>query len=599
MLPISFRSLVAAFHRFMTSCRPVVRHGIVYALVAVASVAFADDGPTLRPVDLDGLEARPLGPAVASGRVTAIEAVAGDPDTVWVGAASGGVWKSTDGALTWTPVFDDQPVSSIGALAIDPRDPDIVWVGTGEGNPRNSVSIGDGVYRTTDGGSTWRRMGLSETGHIHRLRLDPEAPGTVWAAALGSPWIDSEHRGVYRTRDDGATWERVLHVDSMTGAADLDRATDGTLLAALWQHRRRPWTFTSGGPGSGLYRSTDGGTSWRRLSPAEGLPEGELGRIGVAFAPSDPRIAYALVEHAGPDHLLLRSNDGGATWTAVARSPEQPFASRPFYYADLRVDPQEPERVYSLWTGLSMSDDGGKTWRTIAPFSSVHADHHALWIAPNDPTLLYDGNDGGVAVSRSRGATWRYVENLPLEQFYHVRVDDAVPFNVYGGTQDNGSWVGPSAVFEAAGVRAAHWREVDRADGFDTVPAPGRPGQGYSMSPTGIVSRFDLRTGEQLDLIRPEAPPGEPALRYGWDSPLELDPFDPDGLYFGSQFVHYSADRGDTWQRISPDLTSNDPGPPSVRPERRPDHRRQRSREFHHPLDPRGEPARTRPAVGR
>ncbi|MEM8933499.1 MAG: hypothetical protein AAGE94_20075, partial [Acidobacteriota bacterium] len=349
---------------------------------------------------------------------------------------------------------------------------------------------------------------------------------------------------------------RVLYVDPATGAADLDRATDGTLLAAMWQHRRQPWSFVSGGPGSGIYRSTDEGDTWQRLGTDAGLPAGLLGRVGLAFAPSDPRIAYAFVEHDGPTHRLIRSEDGGATWTTVADSSTQPIGTRPFYYADLRVDPQDPDRVYSLWTALSVSEDGGRTWRTIAPFTSVHADHHALWIAPDDPTLIYDGNDGGVAVSRSRGETWRYVENLPLKQFYHVRVDDAVPYNVYGGTQDNGSWFGPSAVHEATGIRAAHWREVGPGDGFDTVPIPGEPGRGYALMPGGLLSRFDARSGG-YEVVRPEAPAGEPDLRYGWDAPIELDPFDPDGLFFGSQFVHHSADRGATWMRISPDLTSD------------------------------------------
>jgi photosystem II stability/assembly factor-like uncharacterized protein len=526
------------------------------SLLAAAALALGVAAPLPAAVDpslLAGLEARAIGPATMSGRVASIAADPSDPNRVYVGAASGGVWKSVNGGLNWEPVFDDQPVASIGAVALDPSNPEVVWVGTGEGNPRNSVSVGNGIYRSPDGGRTWRHLGLEETRHIHRVVVHPRDPDTVWVAALGQVWGENPERGVFKTTDGGRTWRKVLYANPRTGAADLvmDPRNPRKLFAAMWDFRRWPWAFRSGGPGSGVFVSDDGGETWKRLTEDDGFPKGHLGRIGLAIAPSDPSVVYALVE--AERDALLRSQDGGRTWKTVNREPD--VSPRSFYYADLRVDPQNPNRVYRLASTLDVSDDGGRSFETAAPFRTVHPDHHAMWIHPADGRLIYEGNDGGVVVSRDRGETWHYVANLPLAQFYHVRVDDQLPFNVYGGLQDNGSWKGPSDVWENGGIRNHHWQEVGFGDGFDTAPDPRDPMRGWAMSQEGYLVRWDLRTGERKD-VRPAPPAGE-ELRFNWNAALALDPFEPGTIYYGSQFVHKSTDGGDTWTPISPDLTTD------------------------------------------
>ena len=526
------------------------------ALLCAWAATLALAAPLAAQIDPDllaGMTARSIGPAAMSGRIAAIDAVAADPDVVWVGAATGGVWKSVDGGLTWAPVFDDQKVAAIGAVAVNQTNPDVVWVGTGEGNPRNSVSVGNGIYKSLDGGRTWRHLGLDATERIHRIVLHPRDPDVAWVAALGRAWGENPERGVFKTTDGGKTWRKVLYVDEKTGAADLvvDPANPDKLFAAMWEYRRWPWFFRSGGPGSGLFASHDGGESWRRLTEEDGLPKGDLGRIGVAVAPSDPRIVYALVE--AEKSALVRSADGGRTWKAVNTEPD--VSNRPFYYADLRVDPVFPDRVYRLASEVDVSTDGGKSFDTLISFGDAHPDHHAMWIDPGDPRHIIEGNDGGVYVSRDRGETWRFASNLPLAQFYHVRVDMETPFNVYGGLQDNGSWKGPSTAWETDGIRNHHWQEVGFGDGFDTVPDPDDPMQGWSMSQEGFLSRWDLRTGERKD-VRPPEPEGTP-LRFNWNAAIAIDPFASDTIYYGSQFVHRSADRGDTWTTISPDLTTN------------------------------------------
>ncbi|MCB1035479.1 MAG: hypothetical protein KDD47_16775, partial [Acidobacteria bacterium] len=456
------------------------RTSSVLLLLALASVPAMGLDPNL----LAGLKARSIGPATMSGRVGAIEALASDPDTIYVGAATGGLWRSTDGALTWKPLFDDQPVAAIGAVAVHPASTDIVWVGTGEGNPRNSASVGNGVYKSMDGGETWSHLGLEETERIHRIVLHPTDPDIAYVAALGKTWGEHPQRGVFKTTDGGKTWRKVLYVNETTGASELvmDPKNPHKLFATLWQHRRWPWFFESGGPGSGIFVSHDAGETWKKLTPEDGLPEGDLGRIGLAIAPSDPRVVYALVEAEGKTNRFLRSDDGGRSFKTQADTAGQEIGNRPFYYSDIRVDPAEPNRVYSLWSLISVTEDGGKTWRVQVPFSPVHPDHHALWIDPGNPRFLIDGNDGGVYLSRDRGETWRYVRNLPFAQFYHVRVDDETPFNVYGGLQDNGSWRGPSTVWSNGGIRDFHWQEVFFGDGFDTVPDPEDSTRGYAMS---------------------------------------------------------------------------------------------------------------------
>ncbi len=525
-----------------------------FALAALLSFPSFGAGAKIDPALLAGLKARSIGPAAMSGRIASIDSDPRNPSVIWVGSATGGVWKSESAGLTWEPVFDDQPVASIGAVAIDPTNSSVVWVGTGEGNPRNSVSIGEGLFKTLDGGKTWKRMGLEKTEHIHRIAIDPRNPQVAYVAALGKIWGENPERGVYKTTDGGVTWRRVLYVDERTGCADLvmDPSNPNKLFAAMWDYRRWPYKFRSGGPGSGLYVSKDGGENWQRLAEDDGLPKGELGRIGLAIARSNPKIVYALVEAKKP--ALLRSDDGGLSWDAVNTDPD--VNDRPFYFADIRVDSADPNRLYRLEVTLDVSTDAGKTWKTLASAGAAHPDHHALWVDPVDPNHLIDGNDGGVFTSRDHGDTWSFAGGLPLSQLYHIRYDNDLPYHVYGGLQDNGSWRGPSSVWEGGDIRNLHWQEVDFGDGFDTAPDPRDSSRGYAMSQGGALIRWNLNTGERKS-IQPVRAKDGPELRFNWNSALGLDPFDPDTIYYGSQFVHKSTDRGETWTVISPDLTTN------------------------------------------
>ncbi|MFC1575211.1 WD40/YVTN/BNR-like repeat-containing protein [Gemmatimonadota bacterium] len=507
------------------------------------------------PQDFQAMAARNIGPAGMSGRVAAVDVNLSDPTIIFVGASTGGVWRSSDGGVQWEPVFDDQPVLGIGSVAVFQQNPDVVWVGTGEGNPRNSVGVGAGIYRSLDGGESWELMGLEESERIHRVIPHPSDPDVVYAAALGPAWSDGEERGVFRSRDGGESWERVLYLNPRTGAADLvmDPSNPNKLFAAMWEYRRVPWSFQSGGPGSGLYVTYDGGDRWRQLTPEDGLPQGELGRIGLAIAPSDPSIVYALVE--AERNALLRSNDGGRSWAVV--SDEEGINPRPFYYADLRVDPRNENRLYRLASSIDVSEDGGREFNTVVSSAIIHGDVHELWIDPEDPRFLIMGNDGGIGISHNRGGSWRFVENLPLAQFYHINVDMAVPFNVYGGLQDNGSWYGPSQVWEDRGIMNAHWRRTGGGDGFASITDFSDSRYGYSMSQQGSLMRFDRDTGERRG-IQPIHPEGV-NLRFNWNAALNVDPHDSTTIYLGSQFVHRSRDGGLSWEIISPDLTTNDP----------------------------------------
>ncbi|HVT18372.1 MAG TPA: hypothetical protein VHQ90_19625 [Thermoanaerobaculia bacterium] len=508
---------------------------------------------------LAGLKARSIGPAAMSGRIAAVAGVASDPNLLYAGAAIGGVWKSVNRGLTWTPIFDDQPVSSIGAVAVFQPNPDIVWVGTGEGNPRNSASVGNGVYRSLDGGRTWQHLGLDATERISRIVLHPRDPNVAFVAALGREWGENPERGVYKTSDGGRTWKRVLYADERSGAAELamDPTNPNKLFAALWDFRRWPWFFRSGGPGSGLYVTYDGGDSWKRLSEDDGLPKGTLGRIGLAIAPSEPRVVYALVEAQGKNSIL-RSEDGGRSWKVAGTDTRA--TERPFYYATLRVDPEWPNRVYSLTSRLVVSNDSGKTFGRLGHSNDIHGDYHTLWINPADANYLVAGEDGGLGISHDRGETWAFVGNLPLGQYYHVSVDMDTPYHIYGGMQDNGSWRGPSSVWERGEIRNEHWVSVGGGDGFGTLSDPADSQRGYAMSQGGALTRFDLKSGERK-IIRPPDFSPDPAkrLRFNWNAGIAQDPFEPGTIYYGSQYLHRSADRGETWTMISPDLTSNKP----------------------------------------
>jgi photosystem II stability/assembly factor-like uncharacterized protein len=504
-----------------------------------------------------GISPRQIGPAGMSGRVTAIDVVHKNPDIIYIGTASGGLWRSKSGGIAWEPLFDSCSISSIGAVAICQDNPDVIWAGTGEGNPRNSQSSGNGIYKSIDGGKTWKNMGLSGSRNIHRILINRNNPDVVYAGVQGNAWGDSPERGVFKTTDGGISWKKILYVDERTGIADLveDPGNPDKLIAAMWEFRREPWFFKSGGPGSGLYVTYDGGNSWAKKTSKDGLPEGELGRMGIAIAPGNTSVIYALIE--SKKNGLYRSEDGGFKWKKVS---DTNIGDRPFYFSEIYVDPHNENRIYNLFTIVSVSEDGGKTFQPLLNFSGassdIHPDHHAWWVHPDNPDFLINGNDGGLAISRDRGKTWNFIETLPLGQFYHVNVDMDLPYHIYGGLQDNGTFRGPAYVWREEGIRNNYWQEVLFGDGFDAMPDPSNSRYGYAMSQGGELARFDVQTG-QIVRIKPVHPDGT-YLRFNWNAGMAQDPFDPSTIYYGSQFLHSSHDKGNTWEIISPDLTTND-----------------------------------------
>lgn len=506
---------------------------------------------------LKGMKPRAIGPAGMSGRITSIDVVVANPNIIYAGAASGGVWKTTSAGISWEPVFDKEATLAIGAIAIQQDNPAVIWVGTGEGNPRNSLNGGYGIYKSLDAGKTWKLMGLEKTRHIHRIVIDPKNPNTIYVGAIGSPWGEHPERGVYKTTDGGATWKRILFVDEKTGCADLvmDPSNPNKLFAAMWQHRRQPWTFTSGGPGSGLHVTHDGGETWTKITNKEGLPEGELGRMGLAIARSKPDVVYAYVENK--KNALYRSTDGGQKWQMMNDKMSE-IGDRPFYYCEIYVDTKNENRLYTIFSEVNISEDGGKSFKTLLPYSGVHPDHHAWWIHPEDPSLIIEGNDGGLNISRDMGQSWHFIDNIPVGQFYHINVDMDQPYNIYGGLQDNGSWAGPGYIWRDDGIRNYYWQPVMFGDGFDVVPDPENSRFGYAMSQQGNLGRYDRQTG-YVKTIKPTHPDANMRVRFNWNSAIALDPFDNSTLYYGSQFVHKSTDKGNTWEIISPDLTTNDP----------------------------------------
>jgi len=517
-------------------------------------------GQQLTMEQLENLKPRNIGPGGMSGRVTSIDAVHDNPEIMYVGTASGGLWKSTSGGIKWAPIFDKQITASVGAVAIQQSNPSVVWVGTGEGNPRNSLNGGYGVFKTLDGGKTWTAMGLEKTRHIHKILIDPTDPNTVYVGAIGAPWGAHEERGVYKTTDGGKNWRRILFSNNTSGVADMvmDPNNPNKIIAALWDHKRDPWFFKSGGAGSGLYMTYDGGENWKKLSEKEGLPKGELGRIGLAIAASKTDVIYALIE--SKKNALYKSTDGGSQWKMV--NDKEDIGNRPFYYSDIFVDPQNENRVYSVFTYVNVSEDGGKSFTELMPAygvdNGVHPDHHAWWIHPKNGQFMMDGNDGGMNITRDGGASWRFVGNIPVAQFYHISTDNEYPYNVYGGMQDNGSWRGPAYVWKVQGIRNSYWQEIAFGDGFDVVPDKDNAQFGYAMSQQGFVSRYDWKTGNNYS-VRPTAPDEKTDLRFNWNAGIGQDPFDNSTVYFGSQFVHKSTDKGLTWEVISTDLTTNDP----------------------------------------
>jgi photosystem II stability/assembly factor-like uncharacterized protein len=504
-----------------------------------------------------GMSPRNIGPAGMSGRITSIDVNLSDEDEIYIGTAAGGIWKSENRGHTWTPIFENEMAASIGAVTIYQKNPAIIYAGTGEGNPRNSQNSGWGIYKSMDAGKTWKHLGLQNTRQIHRVIVHPENSDQVVVGASGSTWGPSVHRGVFMSKDGGESWKQVLYVNEHSGISDLVASphNPNIVLAAMWEHKRWPWFFKSGGTGSGIYISYDGGESWRQVAPGDGLPEGELGRIGLSFAPSKAGLAYAYVE--SKENAVYISEDYGMHWKRVSLPDQPSIGDRPFYYADIYVDVKNENRIYSLATTVNVSEDGGRTWSVFASGDKIHTDHHAFWAHPSDPDYLIIGHDGGLNITHDRGKNWWFADNLPLAQFYHIRADNEFPYNVMGGLQDNGSWIGPSQTWFKGGIRNMYWQRVSVGDGFDVVPDPLHPDYGYAMGQSGNLVRYHRPSG-QLTRIKPVHPDGE-YLRFNWNTGIAIDPIDKKTIYYGSQFLHKSSDYGASWEIISPDLTTNDP----------------------------------------
>jgi photosystem II stability/assembly factor-like uncharacterized protein len=497
----------------------------------------------------NGLRLRSIGPALTSGRVSSLAVDPKNTAYYFVGAASGGVWKTTNNGATFTPVFDNQGSYSIGAVALDPKDPAVVWVGTGEGNSQRSVSYGDGVYKSEDAGRSWRNVGLKKSEHIHRIVIDPRDSKVVYVAAQGPLWGPGGDRGLFKTTDGGKSWKSVLpNVSENTGVTDvvLDPENPDLIYAATYQRRRHVFTLLDGGPESAIYKSTDAGATWTRLR--SGLPTGDMGRIGLAVAPTDPKVVYAIIEAAESRGGVFRSDDHGATWQR-----RNPYEDQGQYYGQIFVDPKNEDRVYVLNVQIMLSEDGGRTLRAMQT-RAKHVDNHAWWIDPNNNDHYLNGNDGGLYESWDRGVNWTFKQNLPITQFYDVAVDMGKPYYVYGGTQDNNSLGGPSRTRGMTGPMNSDWFVTAGGDGFDTEVDPEDANTVYSESQYGGLVRFDRRTGTGVD-IQPQELKDDPANRWNWDSPIVLSPHAHTRLYFASQKVYRSDDRGNSWKAISSDLT--------------------------------------------
>jgi photosystem II stability/assembly factor-like uncharacterized protein len=533
------------------------------ALILAHPVWAADPVP-YDAATISGLGARNIGSAAMSGRISAF-AISHDPSgktTLYVGAASGGVWKSEDGGTVYKPIFDDQPVQSIGAIALDPSNSKNIWVGTGEAWTRNSVSVGNGIYRSTDGGETWTNVGLPNSERIAQIVVSPKDSNTVYAFVPGKLWSDSADRGLYKTTDGGKSWNLILKGSNLsTGCASLslDSQNPGVMFASLWDFRRKGWTFRSGGEsptaasGSGLFRSADGGQTWTELTNSvnKGFPVKPYGRIAVAVAPSNAKVVYAFVE--SPRSALFYSADGGQTWEERDRS--QWMVWRPFYFAHLIVDPKDENRLFKTDGALILSEDGGKSFSNVGGFFGMHGDVHDVWIDPTNTQTVFAGDDGGMWYSYNGGSKWWKAGNLPVSQFYHVSVDGADPYNVYGGLQDNSSWVGASQY--PGGITNAQWENMYGGDGFWMFADPADPAYLYAEAQGGYIGRVNRYTHETRD-IQPK-PNYKEKLRFNWNTPIALSPNEKGTIYIGAQFLFRSRNHGQSWDRISPDLTTNDP----------------------------------------
>ena len=539
------------------------RFFLLYTAVAALAPANAHPQTTLETA-VSHFQYRELGPALMGGRIADLAVVESKPQVFYIATGTGGVWKTENHGTSWTPLFDDQPTSSIGDVTLDQSNPNLVWVGTGEPQNRQSSGWGNGVYKSTDAGNTWRHMGLEGTKHIGRILIHPRNPDVVYAAAVGDLWGPNEERGVFRTKDGGETWEKVLYIDEHTGAIDLamDPGDPNTIFAGMYQRQRTGWGFNGGGPGSGLYRTFDGGDSWTELT--EGLPEGDKGRIGVDVFRQDGNVVYALIEAdartpgrgrgggggggGARQSGLYRSLDRGDTWERMSNTNP-----RPMYYSQVRIDPSNPDRIYVLGTSLMVSDDGGRTFRSDGA-RQIHVDHHALWINPDDPDHLILGSDGGVSASWDGTGHWRMFDNLALGQFYAIGYDMRDPYYVCGGLQDNDAWCGPSNTRSFHGIRHQDWYETVYGDGFFTIVDPTDSSIVYSESQGGNMNRYDLVTGEKIPM-RPITGPradGDTAktYRFNWNSALQLSPHDPAIVYLGANYLMRSRDRGMSWEEV-------------------------------------------------
>lgn len=521
-----------------------------------ATANLADEGKVKDP--LENIKFRNIGPAVGGGRVTAVAGIPGKPNIYYAGAAAGGVFVTQDGGLSWKPIFEKESTASIGAIALAPSNPNLIWVGTGEKNIRNDVVTGKGVFFSSDAGATWKSMGLRDAGQISNIVIDPRNPDIVLVGVLGHAWGPNAERGVFRTTDGGRTWQKVLFIDEDTGASSLvmDPGNPMVLFAGMWRVRRYPWMLDSGGTSGGIFRSVDGGNTWKKLK--DGLPDDATGRIGLAVAPSNPHHIYALVENK--KGVLYDSVDLGDHWKMVSNNHQ--LQARGFYFSELLVAPNDESRVYFLSFNIMLSEDGGKTARVTS--RRVHVDHHALWIDPQEPNRMINGNDGGVYVSTDGARSWRYLDNLPIEQFYMVAQDDSAPYNLCGGLQDNNGWCGPSDSLSRGGITGFDWYTVVGGDGEYIVPARGKDVHTiYADSQNGSIQRVSNENG-LTSFIRPylkgvqSMKPSELQYRFNWTSPIAVSYTDPNEVYVGGNVLFRSADGGAHWTPISPDLTRND-----------------------------------------
>lgn len=524
---------------------------IIAGLTILFSIHLQAQEVVLKGKELFGnLEARQIGPALMSGRIIDLENHPTNNKIIYTGTAGGGVWKSSNGGASFNSVFDDY-AQSIGVVKIDPNDPDnTVWVGTGEIWTRNSVSIGDGLYKSTDGGANWKKMGFENSERISSIQINPKNSNEIYVGVLGALWGDSEDRGVYKTTDGGKTWNKILYLNNKTGANDLimDPKDPNVLYAAMWEFRRTAWGFNSGGPNSALYKSVDAGKTWNKIH--NGFPKGDLGRFAIAVAPSNPNIVYAVVE-SKEDKGLYRSDDAGANWKLL--NGDFGLVVRPFYFSRIVVDPKNPDILVKGGLFGSISRDGGKTFKNLG---NMHADIHDIVFDINNSDIMYVGTDGGIYRSWDGGSTMDMVDNLPISQFYHISVDNQEPYNIYGGLQDNGSWWGPSS--SPGGIEARDWKPVGHGDGFRVLKHPTKNIIYSEMQGAQNVWRYDVDKNYTKN-IQPLAIKGEADLRFNWNAPMAVSNHQPDRFYMGSQFLHVSDDMGDNWKKISPDLTTNDP----------------------------------------